>query len=288
VQGANNATWAMLAEGGTINNLAGATYDMQGSVIADYSGANTFNNAGLLEKSSDARGYSSINIPFNNTGTVEVDSGTLSISDLTNYSSGTLTGGTYVVDSDGMLVLPGAVTRNAAVITVNGAGASFSGLSALTANAGTLNLLNGASLSIAAGLENSGTINIDPSTLTVNGDFTQAGDGVLNITLDGTGVGQSDLLDITGTAYLAGTLDITFADGYHPGLGDSFQILNYAAISGTFDAIDVLGAPGYQFTPQYTGSGLLLTTTAVPEPAALMLLAVGGLGLLCRRRRRMA
>ena len=227
---------------------------------------------------------------YTNTGLMEATGGgTLNISNLTNYSNGTLTGGTYEVASGGTIVLPGAITTNAATLTINGAGANFSGLPALTANTGTLNLFNGASLSTAGGLANSGKINLDPSTLDVNGNFTQASDGILMVTLDGNGSGQYGLLNVTGTANLAGALDLSFINGYIPRVGDSFTVLNYGSYSGMFSAIQALGDPNCQFATQYTNSGLVLTTTAVPEPAPLLiLLAASSLALVRRRRRKAA
>ena len=252
---------------------------------------NTFTNNGTVNADSNGNMLRLAGTGiYTNTGLMEATGGgTLDISTLTNYSNGILTGGTYDVVSGGTIVLPGAVTTNAATITISGATANFSGLSALTANTGTLNLLNGASLSMAGGLTNSGKINLDPSTLDVNGNFTQASDGVLMVTLDGNGAGQYGLLNVTGTANLAGALDLSFINGYIPRVGDSFTVLNYGSYSGMFSAIQALGNPNYQLATQYTNSGLVLTTTAVPEPAPLLiLLAASSLALVRRRRRKAA
>ncbi len=72
--------------GSTLNNLAGAVYDIQGdgygslgNVISgggDTPG-NTINNAGLFRKSAGSGTAAVVGAFFNNTGTVEVDSGTL-------------------------------------------------------------------------------------------------------------------------------------------------------------------------------------------------------------------
>ncbi|NOS70645.1 MAG: hypothetical protein HOP33_12035 [Verrucomicrobia bacterium] len=63
---------------GTISNLAGGTFEMQNDgVLAHYSGVSTFRNAGLLRKSAGA-GNTTINLfTFHNTGTVDVQTGTV-------------------------------------------------------------------------------------------------------------------------------------------------------------------------------------------------------------------
>jgi hypothetical protein len=67
-----------MQQGSTLNNMAGALYNMQGNVQITGNFGGTINNAGTFWKSAGT-GTSTISnsIAFNNTGTVEVDSGTL-------------------------------------------------------------------------------------------------------------------------------------------------------------------------------------------------------------------
>src|SRR5438477_9508053 len=58
----------------TINNLAGGVFDVQGD--GAMSGSLTFNNAGTFRKSAGNAETGFYNAVFNNTGTVEVQSGT--------------------------------------------------------------------------------------------------------------------------------------------------------------------------------------------------------------------
>jgi hypothetical protein len=76
--------------GTTLNNLVGATYDLQGDggFAQEFNGATQIiNNAGLFEKSAGT-GTSAIgtDVAFNNTGTVEIDAGTLTFA---GYGSST-------------------------------------------------------------------------------------------------------------------------------------------------------------------------------------------------------
>ena len=49
--------------------------------------------------------------------------------------------------------------------------------------------------------------------------------------------GQYDVLAVTGSAALAGTLNVTPTGGYVPTAGDSFTVIEAPAVSGTFAAI---------------------------------------------------
>jgi len=117
----------------------------------------------------------------------------------------------------------------------------------------------------------------------VNGNYTQESGGNLLIELGGLADGQFDFLDVNGTAYLGGGLDIAFLDGFRPEVGESFCIIEYYSRSGEFADIDVPNS-GYTFDALYGSTGMTLVTTAVPEPATLGLLTVG-IGLLLARRR---
>ena len=85
----NNAAFAIWrgtsgisgADGGTVNNLAGATLDSQSDASLSYGcclGAiPTLNNAGTLRKSAGSGTTAFTSVTFNNTGVVQIQSGTL-------------------------------------------------------------------------------------------------------------------------------------------------------------------------------------------------------------------
>jgi gamma-glutamylcyclotransferase (GGCT)/AIG2-like uncharacterized protein YtfP len=133
---------------------------------------------------------------FSNQGTVEaVATTTLYINNTANqflnYNSGTLTGGTYIVD--GILKVDGAaITTDAANITVSGAAAKFE------------NGTGGNALSGLATIATGGTFDLIGQTFTTAGNFTNNG------TLD---VGASTkFVVLTGntlTNYNSGTMTLT-------------------------------------------------------------------------------
>lgn len=76
-------------------------------------------------------------------------------------------------------------------------------------------------------------------TLTIGGNYTQAGGGTLEIELGGTTSGtEYDRLAVSSTATLAGTLRITTINGFQPVTGQEFVILTAGTRTGTFESVD--------------------------------------------------
>ncbi len=247
---------------GRLNNQAGATYDLQGDGNFnndDYPGwpfnlHSEINNAGLFKKSGGTGTSTISNIVFNNTGTVEVDSGTLA------FQSGyTQTAGTTRLEG-------GNIAGN-----LNMQGGSLTGFGTVAGS-----ILN------VSGLVSPGN---SPGTITVAGSYEQDSGGSLLIQLAGLDSGRYDVFNISGTATLGGTLDIALLDGFAPSIGDSFRFMTYGSHLGTFNALDVLAPSGYEFTTAYDSNGITLVTQTVPEPSCAWLIA-GVVAAAQRRRRR--
>ena len=113
--------------------------------------------------------------------------------------------------------------------------------------------------------------------LTVAGDVHQSADAVLEIEL---AAAEHDVLRVLGQFDMAGELRVVLADGFTPGRGDSFTILEYGSQAGDFESLH-LPAIGNGLSWELLGGEL----TLVPESSGLCLLVIGGLGLTFLARR---
>jgi outer membrane autotransporter protein len=105
---------------------------------------------------------------------------------------------------------------------------------------------------------------ISPSTLTINGSYTQTAASTLNIQIGGlTAATQFDQLVVTGSATLSGTLNLTLLNSFDPSLGDVFRILTYGSRSGTFGTLNGLNlGSGRVYSPAYNATDLTLTVVS--------------------------
>ena len=110
-----------------INNLAGATFEVQGEVDFrhNFSTTSAINNAGIFRKTGGGETFlSSATVALNNTGTVEIIEGTLRL------DGGGTNSGTFTSTVNGTLDHRGGTF-------VHTAGATVNLLSALTSSGGT-------------------------------------------------------------------------------------------------------------------------------------------------------
>ena len=104
-----------------------------------------------------------------------------------------------------------------------------------------------------------------PEVMTVDGDVAlQTGSTVMfDIATDGV----NDLLDISGSLTLGGTLDVVLADGVAaPTLGDSFDLFDFASASGTFATLNLptLDAGLYWDTTHLLSTGVITVVDVLP------------------------
>ncbi|MGA2232664.1 MAG: hypothetical protein ABSH22_17335, partial [Tepidisphaeraceae bacterium] len=138
----------------------------------------------------------------------------------------------------------------------------------------------------------------DPGTFTIDGDYVQGQTGLLDIEVEGTTPGSPtgySVLDITGNASFAGTLELSFIDSFAPIQGDTFDFLSYGSldpINDGFSTVEIEGLePGFDYAIAPNGSGsfeltALNNAVAVPEPGACALLVLGAAVLASRYRGR--
>src|SRR5207248_5918440 len=111
-----------------------------------------------------------------------------------------------------------------------------------------------------------------PGTIRINGNYTQTGNGTLTMEIAGLQPGsQYDQLLVSGNASLAGTLKLSWLNGYLPNDGDTFQLMNYYSENGAWQVYSGFSPA----TPRYvtgtlTPSSYLVTAhldTSPPQVA---------------------
>ncbi|MEA2237452.1 MAG: hypothetical protein QOC81_2176 [Thermoanaerobaculia bacterium] len=136
-------------------------------------------------------------------------------------------------------------------------------------------------------LEGSGTLSGDldnygavkPGTASTTGVIKVAGNylggasgsgGTLAIKL-GPSAGQFDQLNITGTASLDGTLDVSLIGGYEPANGATFPVISFASLSGDFTTKNLPSwASGHgTLATSSTSNAYILTATVTAQSADL-------------------
>ena len=132
-----------------------------------------------------------------------------------------------------------------------------------------------------------------PGTLTVNGNFTQLANSILEVEIDGNGPGQFDVLNVIGDLDITnGVIDMIFDPGFlsqlvnNTSLMPNLQQLFVSTGDWNVDSSLIQArSGGYQSVAlAFDSNGQLASVTAtVPVPATLMLL---GLGLLMLRAHR--
>ena len=234
------------------------------------------------------------------TATALVD-GSKSENGTVSYSSITSTGSIYVgLNGKGELTITNGASADAAhsiQVGVDGLLNNASGIvNGDVSSAGVVTgggIFNGA-FNVLGGNTAPGN---SPGLMTINGDYNQDGASTLEIELGGLIPGtEYDVLDVNGTATLAGTLDVVAYDLggglFAPQLGDSFDVIVADTISGSFDSTTLFAlGTGLQWQVDYIHDALnydvlRLSVAAVPLPAGVWMMLPGLVGLVMVQRRR--
>ena len=225
--------------GSRLDNAGTITIASTNATPVAYAGGNfgVFNNTGTINKTSvDFQNFEGENV-FNNTGTINVQAGRL------NLDNGTPLAGTVDVTGGATLGLPNNMTSNG----------RLQGTGTIVMGDGTGTLLNNGTIA-PAGTGATGT-------LSLTGNLTQGGSGVTELEVAGTGAGQFDVLQVSGTANLGGTLKLATLGGYTGNPGDNFPALVvYNSHTGTYSSITL--PPGVTGTPAVGATGVSLAFTS--------------------------
>ena len=284
-------------EGNVTIDGVGSSLTASGNLIVGTAGSGSLNitNGGSVSSTQasiqslqSGSGYVSVNgagSSWINTGVLR-NSGVLDIS-----NGGSVTVGSLFNFVTGMVNLTGG-TLDADTVD--------SGFGTFTMSGGTLNANN-----FIGDLTNAGgTVGPGRSAglLTVEGDYSQDALSTLLIEIGGLLAGSEyDVLDVTGSANLGGTLDVDWFDLggglFSASAGDSFDILSAETILGEFDLLTLaLLGDGLGWDVSYIlddfGTDFVrlnvVATSAVPVPAAIWLFGSGLIGLIgiARRKKR--
>jgi hypothetical protein len=211
--GANNLS---IINSGLINNLAGGLFNVTNDQLVYVNcctAGQAFNNAGTFRKSSATGTTAFSGIGFTNSGTVDVQSGTL------NPANGTSTGafnagggGTFLFNngSSTYTLAPGATLTGSGNFLINGAQLNVTGagitVAHLTLTTGTLNIGSGVSFATSA----SGVVDWNgPSSISGAGSLDITSGGTLNIPGAGTRILDAATLNNAGTANWSGANNLS-------------------------------------------------------------------------------
>ncbi len=228
-------------------------------------------NSGVIEQNDVGRlDFSGANGVYTNSGSVNVNLGSMQFSQMDSFSN---SGAINIADGASIRFLGDSFTNEVGgVIAGNG---TFTGTS-LTSFVDNGILRPGAS----------------PGILTLNvTNYIQQTTGILDMEIAGLvgGVDYDQLVLPSGTGTFNGTLRLTFTDGFAPSMGDEFNLI-LGNIVDNFQTVELFGLqPGFAYQTNTVGGSFTLEAlndaSAVPEPAATMVLCfVCCAGVLRRRR----
>jgi len=262
-------------------------------------------NGGVLLDDAD---LSVSNLDYvNNAGGAALDgSGTLTIDNVMNWTTGTMTG------SGRMVIAPGASLNlasangvtlnrtldNAGTILWTGAGTLYFDGGIITNRPGALFAAqNAAALSpffspyrfdnagifrkslstgtttVGVPFTNYGTVDLQVGILAANNGYASSSNALLNCALGGATAGANyGQLQVAGSVSLGGTLNVVLTNGFIPATNDTFTVLTAGALNGTFANFYY---PSNAVTMQLsnTASSVIVQVTGVAIPPPLLLSA---------------
>jgi hypothetical protein len=281
INGVLSSSGTILINGGNFSIVNGGTLTNSGTLnhtsSAALSCSGTLNNSGTFNNNS--------NFFQNTTGSFNMTGGTLTnTSGWFGDGANTVSAGTFT--TSGLMTIGGALNIQGTASFTNTATCTFYTASSLTnsasmTNTGTLTVhtgatfnnnaagvfTNNATFNVTGTLNNNGTLKgtgtlsgnftntgtmapgTSPGTFSITGDYSQTPAGNYQVEIEGTNPWQIDLLNISGTAALNGTLSISFINGFNPSGCIEFTVMNFSGSTGSFSNIAATGDWVVEYLP---------------------------------------
>lgn len=116
-----------------------------------------------------------------------------------------------------------------------------------------------------------------PGTFSVQGDYTQNSDELLSIEIGRTDPGTSyDQLHVSGTATIAGTLQVRLMNRFAPAVGQTYRIVNAGSLSGAFTSIIQPSQAGISVSNDATGVKVTISSVVAGAPVISSATTVSG------------
>jgi hypothetical protein len=246
----------------SLSNLSGGEVSASTAEILRFTGAAAHSNQGLVRLAGGELLFSGT---LTNSASGDIEGrGVLRTGGLTNQGDFTLSSG--VTDVHGDLVnAPGG----RAIISGN---ADVTFWDDVQNNGALFKVADGASATFfgaygGAGVTGAGDVYFEadvtpgssPALAAFDGNVGLGAASRLAIELGGTMLGsQYDSIAVAGELSLAGTLDVSLFNGFTPSAGQSFNILDWGSLVGTFSSINLPSLPGLIWnTSQLYATGML-------------------------------
>ena len=167
-QGIGSLSIGSIYGAGSIDNRTGATLVLAGTTLQIGAGGDSLlHNEGTMEIGAGLTLNGHGDATISNTGTIKLDAGS-SLNFFTTDTGGVIATGTYDVGAGASIAFADPpygytnITTNDATISLEGPGAAVTGLGSLATSAETLEVTDGATLSLTGPFKNTGTLTLGP------------------------------------------------------------------------------------------------------------------------------
>jgi hypothetical protein len=247
--------------GGVIRGGGGASLTIQpGASLTVGDGANffaqisspawTLTNLGTLTaRNTSGGGFTTLDAALAGTGALRVEN--TGTAHTLSLAGGGVLGGSVHLDANTTLELGGSL--------VIAPGAIFTGTGTV-ASAGIVTL--GASVAVPALTVPIGELRLAANTLAVTGGALVDDDGTLVVELHGTAAHQIGKLSVNAALSAYGTMRVSLGAGFVPAAGDTFDILDFGSLTGTFASVQLPALPVGRFwrTDRLLTEGVLVAS----------------------------